>query len=64
MTIHYNSVMPLTVLRAVGQGECGQSGDISGYHGMVNCKKCLEIIKKEKETTNTFAKSQMRMRLG
>ena len=54
MIIHYNSTMSLTVLRAVGQGECGKSGTISGYHGMVTCKRCLEIIKKEQSTASAF----------
>jgi len=48
-TIHYSSTMPIpSSFKSQGQGECGGKGYISGWHGVVNCKKCLKIIAQEK----------------
>jgi len=44
---HYKSSLSLTIMRSMGQGDCGKEGYISSYHGCVNCKKCKEIIAQE-----------------
>ena len=47
--IHYNSSMKIpSTFKSQGEGECGQHGTITGWHGVVSCKNCLKIIQKEK----------------
>jgi len=47
--VHYNSKLPIpSSFKSQGEGECGETGCISGYHGVVNCKNCLKIVAEEK----------------
>ena len=58
-TIHYNEHMSLLRLRSEGEGTCGKSGPISGYHGMVTCEECQEVISVEVATTNQERRSHV-----
>ena len=47
-TIHFNSSMKLPgTFKSQGQGECGRSGYITGWPGVVTCKACQKVVKAE-----------------
>lgn len=48
--IHYSHALSLTIMKSEGTGDCGESGVVSGYWGLVKgCKRCKRIIEKEKK---------------
>lgn len=59
-TIHYSTTLSLIILKSQGQGECGTSGYISGYHGMITCKNCLVIVAKEKAQSFASVKNGLK----
>jgi hypothetical protein len=45
--IHYSPFLKLTILRSEGDGLCGETGSISGYHGMITCQECKQLVREE-----------------
>lgn len=59
-TIHYNSSIPFPhTFKSQGQGECGKTGYITGYPGVVSCKACQKIADAEKAMSITAIKNQL-----
>jgi len=47
--IHYSPRLKLTILKSEGEGQCGKTGLISGYEGMITCKRCKQLFNEEKK---------------
>lgn len=57
MKTHYNSYLKLTIMKSQGAGACGRSGFISGYLGLIDCKRCRKLYEQDNKPLSCQAET-------
>ncbi len=55
---HYNASVSVLSLKTAGTGDCGKSGTVTGYPGMVTCSECKHFAQADMKTMASLHKGK------